>query len=298
MLRASYPIGEAQGAEAFEDKVTEPVLSAFAHAEERLEILIAGEFDGGTWTASTGHLAGLFERQLWSIPPTGLPTFLRFGRFDRWRDQRLIETIIIFDVPGLMMQARCWPLAPPLGAFLVTPGPATRDGVAETGGDEAEAQTSIDLVEAMISGLMRYDGQTLASMRMVDFWTRDFWWFGPAAIGSFRGHADYERGHQGPFLKAFPDRKGGNRRCRIAERTYTASTGWPSVRATHTGGGWLGLAPTGRPVGMRVMDFWRRDGDRLAENWVFIDIPDLLLQMGLDPFARMRELGPSEHFRW
>jgi hypothetical protein len=42
------------------------------------------------------------------------------------------------------------------------------------------------------------------------------------------------------------------------------------------------------------MDFWRRDGDRLAENWVFIDIPDLLRQLGVDLFARMDALGPAE----
>jgi hypothetical protein len=34
------------------------------------------------------------------------------------------------------------------------------------------------------------------------------------------------------------------------------------------------------------MDFWRRDVDLLAENWVFIDLPDLLLQMGVDVLAR------------
>ncbi len=39
---------------------------------------------------------------------------------------------------------------------------------------------------------------------------------------------------------------------------------------------------------MRVMDFWRRDGDRFRENWVLIDIPELLLQMGFDMFTRLR----------
>jgi hypothetical protein len=39
---------------------------------------------------------------------------------------------------------------------------------------------------------------------------------------------------------------------------------------------------------MRVMDFWRRDGDRFRENWVLIDIPELLLQMGFDLFAQIR----------
>jgi hypothetical protein len=40
---------------------------------------------------------------------------------------------------------------------------------------------------------------------------------------------------------------------------------------------------------MRVMDFWRREGDRLAENWVFIDKIDLLQQMGVGVFQRLRD---------
>jgi hypothetical protein len=73
-----------------------------------------------------------------------------------------------------------------------------------------------------------------------------------------------------------------------------ASSGWPSIRATHSGGDWLGLAPTGKPVTMRVMDFWRREGERLAENWVFVDVIDLLHQLGVDVFARMRALQGSK----
>jgi hypothetical protein len=42
---------------------------------------------------------------------------------------------------------------------------------------------------------------------------------------------------------------------------------------------------------MRVMDFWRRQGDKLAENWVFIDVLDLLAQMGFDVLERMRAAG-------
>jgi hypothetical protein len=37
---------------------------------------------------------------------------------------------------------------------------------------------------------------------------------------------------------------------------------------------------------MRVMDWWRREGDLLVENWVFIDMVDVFLQMGVDIFAQ------------
>jgi len=36
-------------------------------------------------------------------------------------------------------------------------------------------------------------------------------------------------------------------------------------------------------------DWWRREGDLLIENWVFVDIPHVLLQMGYDLFANMTE---------
>jgi hypothetical protein len=292
-LNGPHPLNRVEGADAFSRSLMDAVMASFPAAEDRVDILLTGHWADGEWTASTGHVAGIFAAPLWGIPATGHVAFLRYGRFDKWAGGRMVETYLILDLPGLMMQAGAWPMARPLGGFMVPPGPATRDGVVLAEADPAEARKSLDLVEAMIAGLMRYDGQSLASMRMIDFWTPDFWWFGPAPIGSFCGHADYERGHQRPFLTAFPDRKGGDHKCRIGERSYVASTGWPSVRATHTGGGWLGLAPTDRKIGMRVMDFWRRDGDRLAENWVFIDIPELLLQMGVDIFARMAELAPA-----
>ena len=298
VLNAPHPLDRLDHRAAFADGLMGPLLDSFPNARERLDILLTGSFAGGDWTASTGHIAGIFERPLWGIRATGLSAFLRFGRFDRWVDGRMAETFLILDLPALMMQAGVWPMARPLGPFLVPPGPASRDGVAANSGDPAEARASLDLVEAMIAALMTYDGgQDLAHMRMVDYWRDDFWWFGPAPIGSFCGHADYERGHQRPFLTAFPDRKGGDHKCRIGERDYVASTGWPSVRATHSGGGWLGLAPTGKRIEMRVMDFWRREEALLAENWVFIDIPHLLLQMGVDVFGRMAELSPATRRR-
>jgi hypothetical protein len=40
---------------------------------------------------------------------------------------------------------------------------------------------------------------------------------------------------------------------------------------------------------MRIVDIYRRDGDKLAENWVFIDLLHYLSMQGLDVLARMRE---------
>jgi hypothetical protein len=51
------------------------------------------------------------------------------------------------------------------------------------------------------------------------------------------------------------------------------------------GDGWLGIPATNKRITMRVMDFWRREGELLSENWVFIDIIDLLQQFGINVFA-------------
>lgn len=286
------PVDRLDGVDALEGRLLAPLAKAFPQCEDRLDILIAGRFRDQLWTASTGHVAGLFEAPLFGISATGYPAFLRYARFERWDGGQVAELILLLDLPDLMMQAGCWPLAAPMGNRLLVPGPSTRDGYLDGEGDSLQAAASLKVVEDMIAGLMRYDGKSLASMGMVDHWHPRFWWFGPAPIGSFCGHADYERGHQGPFLTAFPDRVGGNHRSRIGERAYVASTGWPSIKATHLGGGFLGLPPTGKPITMRVMDFWRAEDGRLKENWVFIDLIDLCRQLDLDIFARMQGRAP------
>ena len=294
-LRACHPVDEGDGADFWTTSLCGPLLAAFPGVEDRCDIAMSGHFDGGHWLARSGHLAGRFMQPLFGIPASGRVAFVRYGRFDRFEGDRVAETLLLLDLPALMIEAGVWPLGAPLGPPRIAPGPATRDGVAAPLPDhlpDADGPRSVGLVEAMIAGLGKFDGGSLRTMGMTDFWTDDFWWYGPAPIGNFRGHADYERGHQGPFLAAFPDRKGGHHRARFGERTYACSTGWPSIKATHTGGDWLGLAASNKPITMRVMDFWRRDmtSDRLIENWVMIDIPDFLRQLGLDVFARMATL--------
>ncbi len=41
---------------------------------------------------------------------------------------------------------------------------------------------------------------------------------------------------------------------------------------------------------MQVVDVYRREGDKLAENWVFIDIPYWLKQQGLDVLERTQKI--------
>jgi hypothetical protein len=89
-------------------------------------------------------------------------------------------------------------------------------------------------------------------------------------------------------VRAFPDRRGIGHQSRIAEGTFAASTGWPSLSGTHCKD-YMGWAPTGERIGWNIMDFWRRDGDLLGENWVMIDLIGAALESGVDLLAELPE---------
>ena len=287
-IDAFHPIDNGVGVDFVESRLLAPLAAAFPNYEVRPDIAMRGRFKGGDWTASSGHICGRFIAPLFGIPATLRVAYLRFGCFQRWTTGRVTETILILDLPSLMIQAGVWPLAIPLGPDLMAP-PPSGGGALWPQGDGA---ASLAIVEGMIGGLMKFDG-SLKTMNMRDFFAEDFWWFGPAPIGTFRGFPDYERGHATPFLTAFPDRVGGNHRARFGNGDYVASTGWPSISATHKANGWLGTVANDTPVTMRVMDFWHAAPDELGagkldENWVMIDIPDVLNQIGIDVFAAMQ----------
>ena len=112
-------------------------------------------------------------------------------------------------------------------------------------------------------------------------------WYGPMGIGSnFRwdGFVDY---HRESFLRAFPDRVGGNHYCRIGDGNYAAVSGWPSMTMTFQDD-YLGVKADGRDLTLRVMDFYRMANGRIMENWVMLDYVDLMNQMGVDIIARQQ----------
>ncbi|MEO5897526.1 MAG: ester cyclase [Vicinamibacterales bacterium] len=275
----SYPHGDCEGLDAVVARFWLPLVRACPNLERQDDIVLSGLFEGARWVASTGHYVGTFVEEWLGIPPTGRVLNVRVGEFSRFSNGKIVEAYVIVDLVDVLRQAGIHPLRPALGLEDRVPAPATQDGFESADADDQTAQ-SLELVEQMIRGLMEYDGTGLASMRMERFWHPRMMWYGPGGIGTTRGLDGFQRQHQAPFLRAFPDRKGGNHKARFAEGAYVASTGWPSVRATHAGDGWLGLPASGTRVGMRVMDFWRREGPWLVENWVFIDMADLLAQMG------------------
>ncbi len=282
------PIDGLAGRTELVEEFWRPLLRAFPDLEKNNYVLFAGEFEGDEWVCATGNLVGTFENDWLDIPATGHATWIRYGEFHRFEDGKIAETRTIVDILDVLQQAG-YRFAPSLAPEVVIPGPTTQDGVLLDEQNEEESRQTMELVEGMLfDGLNSYEERGLENMGMEQYWHEDFMWYGPAGIGSTRGIDGFQDFHQNPFLEAFPDREVGHHDSRIAEGDYCASTGWPAVVGTHLGDGWLGLPATGNSADMRVIDVWRREDDLLAENWVFIDMIDLLDQLGVDVFERLR----------
>ncbi|MDJ0928612.1 MAG: ester cyclase [Gammaproteobacteria bacterium] len=287
----SFPFNRLDGSDAVAANFWQPLKRAFPDLERRDDIFMAGQFEGGTFVASTGHLLGTFMRDWLDVPPTGKPKFLRYGEFHRVTDSGIAETFVIYDLIGFFRQLGLELMPASLGLEILTPGPATQDGLLIDSQDPAESQRSLQLVEDMIYvGLTGHDEADLPVDLLGKWWHPDMMWYGPSGIGTTRGITGFKKNHQIPMRMGLSERDAGHHKARFAEGSFTCSVGWPSYYAKHTGSGWMGLPPTGKAIGMRVMDWWRRDGDLLRENWVFIDLVDTFNQLGYDMLARMREL--------
>ena len=287
LWQGPHPLNKLQGVKELASGFWDPFITAFPDVRKDPYIFIAGEFGGEEWISSTGYFRGTFTNDWLDIPATKKTAHIRFGEFCKMNDGKVCEIYTILDIPDIIRQAGYDDLGPCLGEEGLAPGPMAEDGILLDEQDPTESRKSLTLVEEMLKGLSGYDGSgNLDTMRQERFWASDMLWYGPHGIGTTYGLTGFQENHQRPFLEAFPDRRGGDHVCRHAEGLYVASTGWPSLRATHKGN-YKGIASTGNTIGMRVMDWWRRDGEVLAENWVFIDMIDLYLQFGVDVFARM-----------
>ena len=50
-------------------------------------------------------------------------------------------------------------------------------------------------------------------------------------------------------------------------------------------GNFMGIAPTGKRVEIRYMDFWKVVDGKIVDNYVMVDFPHILAQLGKDVFG-------------
>ena len=288
----AHPVNQLVGRQAVIDGFYRPLRAALHQTRRRDEIFISGanrrDF-GGEWISSVTHYVGNFNAPLYGVRPHHALAFLRSGEFYQIKDGKINLARLIPDFIDLMRQARRLPLTEMLGTEMLFPGPATHDGVMPVIGD---GEASLDVVEGMLGDLHVFDPANFESKSQTGedgYWHDDMLWYGPCGIGSNYRWEGFVKDHRESFLRAFPDRKGGNHYCRIGEGNYAAVSGWPSMTMTHKGD-YLGIKATNKAMTLRVMDFYRVADNKIMENWVLLDYGQLFLQMGFDIFEAHQKM--------
>ena len=296
LWRGFHPFNEQTGPEPVAREFWQPLRTSLIELQRRMDIFMAGqnEIDGfrSTWVVSMGHLMGLFDHHWLGIQPTGKMAFLRYCEFHRVAAGQIVETAMYFDIPHLMMQAGQNPFPPQTAAFLVQPGPRTHDGLMFRSQPQAEATATLAAINAMIGDLGTWQLGLPIEEELARTWKDDMIWWGPHGIGATYTIDRYAKQHAGPFRAAFTDRSKTDHVCRLAEGHYGGFFGWPNFTARHRGG-FMGMPGSETPGEMRVIDIYRREGDKLAENWIFIDLLHFWKTQGLDILGRLQGAGPT-----
>jgi predicted ester cyclase len=292
--RAVHPFNELSGPDAVAGTVWEPMRRSIKPLQRRQDIFMAGlsETDQQIWVCSMGHFMGLLDESWLGVPTTGKLVYLRYAEFHRVAAGRIAECGFFCDVLGLMKQVGLSPLPPSTAADILVPGPRTHDGLLFEAQDDAESARTLALVNQMKDDLVGSPSFGTPTSVLARTWQNGMLWFGPGGIGSTYTIDRYAIQHQGPFSRGLSNVTFNGHVCRFAEGHYAGWFGWPNLTMTPNGG-FLGLPSSPKRVDMRVVDIYRREQDKLAENWILIDLLHWLLQQDVDILDRMHYIATA-----
>ena len=141
--------------------------------------------------------------------------------------------------------------------------------------DMTKTEETRRVIEAMVDGLNDHRIDDIGA-----FFSEHFRWSGNFGCGTKEGLKAFQDNWQRPFQAAFSDKV-----CIDEGRLYMGE--WAAAfgrqEATHSGP-FMGIAPTGKRVTIRYMDFWKVEDGRIVDNRVMVDFPGVLAQLGHDVF--------------
>ncbi|MEL6168639.1 MAG: ester cyclase [Pseudomonadota bacterium] len=141
--------------------------------------------------------------------------------------------------------------------------------------DLSKTDATRAVIEAMVDGLNDHRIDDIGA-----FFATGFRWMGNQGCGTKTGLKEFQDNWQRPFQAAFSDKT-----CIDEARLYMGE--WAAAfgrqEATHSGE-FLGIAPTGKRVEIRYMDFWKVVDGKIVDNWVHVDFPHVAAQLGVDLF--------------
>jgi len=292
-----FPFNEQKGVDAVAESFWIPFLSSWSNVQRRQDIFLAGtsEIDNTDWVISMGHFMGFLDRDWLGFPASGKILFLRYVDFNSIENDKIVRSSFFCDIISVMQQLGINPLPPQTGTSFIYPGPRTHDGLLFDKQDPKETKKTLDLVNRMIGDLsdLNLSGNDCPPPDYLKkTWHDDMVWYGPAGIGASYTIPRYQKQHQYPFRKGLKDKVFNGHVCRFAEGNYAGFFGWPNL-TNKPKGGFLGLPESNNAADMRVVDIYRRQGEKLSENWVLIDLPWWLKQQGLDIFSRNFEINAN-----
>ena len=294
--RGYHPFNELRGADQVVQEFWQPMIISLSSVRRRQNIFFAGrnQIDGfsSNWVVSMGSFVGLFDVPFVGIPATGKIASLPYCEFHRVEGGKISETAMYFDLPHLIRQAGIELFSKQTASHTESHGPLTSDGLMYNAQPEGAGQETLALINRMISDVGQWQSGLSLEEELRRTWAEDMYWWGPTGIGSICTIERYAKQHSGPFRTAFSDRSKTTHIARLAEGNYGGFFGWPNFTARLTGD-FMSHASTDKIGEFRVIDIYRRVEDRLAENWVFIDLLHFWKCQGIDYLAQVPEGSKS-----
>ena len=130
-------------------------------------------------------------------------------------------------------------------------------------------------IDAMVDALNDHEIDDMGR-----FFSESFRWMGNAGCGFKYGLKEFQDNWQRPFQAAFSDKVCIDE-ARITQGEWCAAFG--RQEAVHSGP-FMGIEATGKRVEIRYMDFWKVVDGKIVDNWVMVDFPYVMQQLGTDPF--------------
>jgi steroid delta-isomerase-like uncharacterized protein len=114
-----------------------------------------------------------------------------------------------------------------------------------------------------------------------------------AEIVAYPRNADAVKKHLSEWLAGFPDlRFAVEQMVAEADQVMTRSV----MQGTHTGT-WLGIPPTGKQVGIRMITIHRIVSGRITEDWVLVESLGFFQQLGFLPATGEIMAGAANRLR-
>ena len=285
--RGFHPFNEIQDLVHLYKDFWQPLKKSFTNLQRRMDIFFAGSnslsSNRDVWVVSMGHLMGLFDAPWIGIKHTNKIAMLRYCEFNKIVKGKITEVAMFFDIPHLMIQAGLKPFPLETGISLVQPGPISHNGLLFEEQNLIDTKNTSELIEQMIDDVKIWNNFDKTSLikELKKNWKDDMIWWGPSGIGSSFTIERYVEQHALPFRNSFINRKFNGHICRLSEGIFGGFFGWPNLTLTPNKK-FMGLKTTKKPSDMRVIDIYRREGNKLAENWVFIDFLHFWKMQGIE----------------